>query len=611
MALMATSAVLITASPSGATDYDENNWMREKIEDYGSYPDLHVQDNGYKHAVHWDHENGYVRYGYYDGAAWDWENVGPQMAGYPYTPGYNNDVAEMSVRTDQVGGVHVVYYDYFTGDLEYAYKPNQNSGWSYYTICAGCGSNYNEMTIDGAGRVHVAYYDGGSIYYRYHDYNDNYDQWSASQFVTNNGDHPSIAVHPTTYAPYIAYRYDNGVYYELRYSYIDGAAWQYRQLDEEPNANTGYWPSIGVDANGYIHVAYEYYGEGYLKYATYDQAVRDYRVHEPAGDDWATYPDLHVDKYGNIHVMYVYDYAAPNTTYGNLYYAERKYNDPYNVWTKVKVAANYLDANDGYDTAPVVQTYGGEDATYHGDVYGHFYAAAGNRDDVYKVYVNAEVPDAPPPPPPPPPPPYENGFCNGVQATIDMNDPAYTGTGEGTSGNDVILGTPGPDMIMGMGGDDYICGGEGDDMLYGGDGNDKVYGDAGEDKVYGDKGKDEVGGGLDHDMVYGGGGADVVYGGQGDDMMWGNGGKDKMYGVKGDDTMYGGSKKDKLWAGDGNDTMYGNGAKDVMYGQNGNDEFYGGNGPDVMWPGPGTDLMDGEAGNDVCKASVKPENTCV
>lgn len=128
--------------------------------------------------------------------------------------------------------------------------------------------------------------------------------------------------------------------------------------------------------------------------------------------------------------------------------------------------------------------------------------------------------------------------CKGVTATIWVNSSniivggddageTYTGSLEGTSDNDVIVGTPGNDSIDGGTGDDLVCGGSGNDDIDGGIGDDDLCGDGGndtmdggigDDDMCGDDGNDEMDGGIGEDEIDGGAGTDTLDGEIGEDV---------------------------------------------------------------------------------------------
>ncbi len=86
--------------------------------------------------------------------------------------------------------------------------------------------------------------------------------------------------------------------------------------------------------------------------------------------------------------------------------------------------------------------------------------------------------------------------CSGVNVTNKIQN---SGTFNGTSGNDLMLGSNLADTIDGSGGQDCILGGGnndtlrgsgGDDVLLGGPGDDYLSGGAGTDVCYGGPGND-------------------------------------------------------------------------------------------------------------------------
>src|SRR5688572_20367739 len=88
-------------------------------------------------------------------------------------------------------------------------------------------------------------------------------------------------------------------------------------------------------------------------------------------------------------------------------------------------------------------------------------------------------------------------LCFGRQPTIVV----VGSHGEGTAGDDVILGRNEGDVIYGRGGDDRICGRRGSDHVYGNGGSDRIslgrstpnergYGGLGNDRIFGNRGGD-------------------------------------------------------------------------------------------------------------------------
>lgn len=176
--------------------------------------------------------------------------------------------------------------------------------------------------------------------------------------------------------------------------------------------------------------------------------------------------------------------------------------------------------------------------------------------------------------------------CNGQVVTINM---AVTGSGQGTPGDDVILGTGGDDTIDAGAGNDVVCGGAGNDTITGGDGNDKLFGRSGDDEIRGGPGDDVIHGNLDNDELHGDAGNDRIFGYADDDVIFGGEGNDRLHGNFGEDIVDGGP---------GNDIVIGYGDNDILYGREGDDRMHGNFGDDVMYGGPGADTMFGYGDND-------------
>jgi len=101
--------------------------------------------------------------------------------------------------------------------------------------------------------------------------------------------------------------------------------------------------------------------------------------------------------------------------------------------------------------------------------------------------------------------------CAGINLTnIIVN-------GNGTAGNDLILGTAGGNTINGEGGADCIVGGDGNDRLSGSGGADVILGGGGNDRLNGNQGNDTLFGGSGNDRLWGDLGTDVCDGGSGKD----------------------------------------------------------------------------------------------
>ena len=78
----------------------------------------------------------------------------------------------------------------------------------------------------------------------------------------------------------------------------------------------------------------------------------------------------------------------------------------------------------------------------------------------------------------------------------------FSGSGNGTSGEDIMCGTSGPDTIFGREGNDTLVGGGGNDTLNGGLGSDRLAGGSGRDVLAGGPGSDSHAGDGGNDSIF-------------------------------------------------------------------------------------------------------------
>jgi cysteine-rich repeat protein len=168
-------------------------------------------------------------------------------------------------------------------------------------------------------------------------------------------------------------------------------------------------------------------------------------------------------------------------------------------------------------------------------------------------------------------------ICDGQTATIFVsNAPGsptiygglssgspYTGTLNGTGGNDVMVGTSGKDTINASNGNDIVCAGGNDDTLNGSNGDDKMFGEGGNDKLYGSNNNDRLDGGPGNDILDGSNGLDFIIGRAGNDTLIGSNDADVMCGGTDNDALQGDIANDRMDGGGGTDTMKGGLGSDV------------------------------------------------
>lgn len=245
---------------------------------------------------------------------------------------------------------------------------------------------------------------------------------------------------------------------------------------------------------------------------------------------------------------------------------------------------------------------------------------------------------------------FENAFvavmigneCFDITDCLDKNIIIGSGTINGTSGDDLIIGSAGPDTIDAMGGNDCIFAGPGNDTITGGSGDDKILAGAGND-VINVQGLDALHDVIDAGPNGGGRGDELVNTGGtltlknlnfgnivGFEFFDGNGGvlrgtnstdadntfdfssinvsNNTLAGVEmqgGNDTVIG-AKMDSLTydLGAGEDSFTGtNNVNDEVLGGSNNDTINTGGGNDTVNGGGGADVIGTGSGNDEIQVS--------
>ncbi len=166
------------------------------------------------------------------------------------------------------------------------------------------------------------------------------------------------------------------------------------------------------------------------------------------------------------------------------------------------------------------------------------------------------------------------------------------GGGNGTAGNDVIVGSTLADTVNGGAGNDTICTLSGNDTIRGQAGNDRQFAGNGNDIMQEDAAPNG------RDILFGDRGADTVLYNQRTTAI-----NADLTNNTNDDGAAGEfdviTAAEAIQGGRGNDTMKGNAERESLRGNGGNDTLSGGGGDDVLHGGPGSDALFGEAGMDI------------
>lgn len=219
---------------------------------------LVLDSAGRPHIVHgvWDG----IAHTYWDGAAWQSETVDAQA---------EFSLSRLSLTIDGAGSLHLAYWDETNEALKYAYK--DGAGWHVQTVDEEGRSPW--IALDSAGRPHISYC---RIPGSYCD-ELRYARWDGTQWLTSTledggktGFYTSLALDSADH-PHISYlNADDG--YVLKYARWDGTAWQIETVDS--NAGSGYYTSLVLDSAGRPHISHYDFHAKELRYTWWGTETR-------------------------------------------------------------------------------------------------------------------------------------------------------------------------------------------------------------------------------------------------------------------------------------------------------------------------------------------------
>ncbi len=234
----------------------------------GLYPDIAISPvSNLPYISYYDATNANLMLATYDGSSWISYTVDGGTLG-SYVGKYN------SIDMDTAGHIYISYFDekYYDGDtmrLKFAYWTG--SAWMIRTVDYSDNVGYyTSIDYDDLGQVHIAYYDANNRALKYalgvlsggdwvwtidmvdDDVSDDYDV----------GKYASIGA-TSTGEPYISY-YDTE-YGNLKVAHKTGGAWVIQTVDSE--GDVGRFTSLDIDSLDYPHISYYDNSFGDLKYA--------------------------------------------------------------------------------------------------------------------------------------------------------------------------------------------------------------------------------------------------------------------------------------------------------------------------------------------------------
>jgi hypothetical protein len=284
--------------------WDGSAWQTRAVDqgewDYAfDYAGLALDGDGHPHVAYnkddvlWGNE---LYYGRWDGATWQIQKL------------LSKDIGSASnaaaLVLDSAGRPHIVH-GVWSG-IAHTYW--DGAAWQSETVDAQAefSSSRLSLTIDGADKLHLAYWDmtNEALKYAYQDGAD----WRV-QTVDIEGRSPSIAL-DSTGRPHISYcRIPGGLCEELRYARWDGAKWQISTL--EGGGDTGFHTSLAFDSADQPRISYYNLDEGAVKYARWDGTT--WQIETVSS---GSYPSMVLDSAGRPHISYYTDYGLQYTWWG-------------------------------------------------------------------------------------------------------------------------------------------------------------------------------------------------------------------------------------------------------------------------------------------------------
>lgn len=292
----------------------------------GEYSHLVLDGQGDPHISYYKRNAGELRYAHRTGATWSVQTI---------DGGGSEDVgAYTHMVLDAQGEPHIAYFDWGNFDLMYIERVAGQWQQPERVDAAGHVGRYPALGIDGQGDIHIVYHDidRGDVKYArrtagvwsiawvdsvgevgaklqgrmdshgwpcasYYDLTNSALKFarltpSGWQVVTVDegagtdvGGYTALALHPDD-RPYILYSHWGGIsgLDDIWLAHLDaGGTWRLEPVDEDAN-QTGFNPSIEVDAVGVVHCAYRDHTTSELKYAVQRPGGWDVRVVDSDGD---------------------------------------------------------------------------------------------------------------------------------------------------------------------------------------------------------------------------------------------------------------------------------------------------------------------------------------
>ena len=251
---------------------------------------------------------------YWDGSAWQVELADPS-----YFPGEYS-----AAQVDGAGRVHLAYYSGWasnSGEHDLLYARWDGSTWHWEAVdTEGAVGKYVSLALDAAGRPHISFYKEvdtahGEVKYAYWDGA----AWRV-QTVDRGEEHlgrgTSVAVDDAG-RPCIAYTSERWPPRALGYARWDGSAWYTQTVG--PSLGVGEYPSLALDTSNRPHISYYDSDNQDLKYARWDGSAWRIETVDSAGRV-GLYTSLALDDAGHPHIGYYKSLSERNGEVRHAYW---------------------------------------------------------------------------------------------------------------------------------------------------------------------------------------------------------------------------------------------------------------------------------------------------
>ncbi|MCK9364231.1 MAG: BNR repeat-containing protein [Syntrophales bacterium] len=299
--------------------YDGKEWRKEIVDSspkVGEYASIAVDAGHRLHVSYYDSINGRLKYATRaasSGAVWSSETVGDTSG--------NNVGLYSSIAVDGAGKVHISYYDLDNGDLKYASRASGAASWSVQRVDEdGNVGQYSSIAVEGGGNVHISYYDATSNRQDLKYATNVTGVWvkSTPDSAGNVGQYSVLAVDAAGKVHISYYDSSNGY---LKFIAGKSAVWGASEIVDSVG-NVGKFASLALSVNlkgeSIAHIAYYDSTGASLRYATNTTGLWVVDSTLDSGGDVGKYASLalSVDKDGNpvVHISYF------DATFNNLKY---------------------------------------------------------------------------------------------------------------------------------------------------------------------------------------------------------------------------------------------------------------------------------------------------